>query len=95
MSAKSKRPAVFDIDEMLVKPTVAPEPAKPQPEPSAPAAGSFRTSVWLSRAAHEILREIAHVERKPFAELFREGLDHVLSTRKYPTIGELEDKNRK
>ena len=90
----SKRPAVFDIDEMLVKPA-APEPAKPQsrPEPPAPA-GSFRTSVWMSRAAHEILRDIAHAERKPFAELFREGLDHVLSSRKYPTMAELEEKKR-
>jgi hypothetical protein len=89
----SKRPAVFDIDEMLVKPTAAPEPAKPQPRPEPPA-GSFRTSVWMSRAAHEILRDIAHAERKPFAELFREGLDHVLRTRKYPTMAELEDKKR-
>jgi hypothetical protein len=88
----SKRPAVFDIDEMMVKPA-APELAKPEPrtEPPAPA-GSFRTSVWMSRAAHEILREIAHAERKPFAELFREGLDHVLSTRKYPTMAELDKK---
>jgi len=94
MSAKSKRPAVFDIDEMMVK-AAAPEPAKPQPRPEPPApAGSFRTSVWMNRAAHEILREIAHAERKPFAELFREGLDHVFSTRNYPTMAELEDKKR-
>jgi hypothetical protein len=86
----SKRPAVFDIDEMTVKPAVAPEPAKPQQE--SPMGGSFRTSVWMSRAAHEILREIAHTERKPFAELFREGLDHVLSTRNYPTTAELDKK---
>jgi len=86
----SKRPAVFDIDDMMVKPA-APEPTKPRPESPAPA-GSFRTSVWMSRAAHEILREIAHAERKPFAELFREGLDHVLSNRKYPTMAELDKK---
>jgi hypothetical protein len=88
----SKRPAVFDIDEMTVKPP-APEPAKPpRPEPPPAPAGTFRTSVWMSRAAHEILREIAHTERKPFAELFREGLDHVLRTRKYPTTAELDKK---
>ena len=48
----------------------------------------------MSRAAHEILREIAFAERKAFADLFREGLDHVLTKRNYPTIQELETKTK-
>jgi hypothetical protein len=90
----SKRPAVFDIDEMMVKPTKPQRPEPPPPPPPPPPAGTFRTSVFMSRAVHEILRDIAHHERKSFADLFREGLDHVLSVRKYPTAAELEDKAR-
>ena len=92
MNAKTKRPPVLDLEAMTIK-AAAPEPAKPEPRPEpAPAAGTFRTSVLMSRAAHEILREIAHAERKPFAELFREGLDHVLTSRNFPTIAELDAK---
>jgi hypothetical protein len=100
MNAKSKRPSVFSLDSMLVGQPEASEPktveAIKQNTPAKKSASekSFRTSVFLSYAAHDKLREIAFEERKTFADLFREGLDHVLTSRHYPTTAELERKKK-
>jgi hypothetical protein len=99
MTAKSKRPAVLDLGDLMVKPATAPAPGH-LPDQATPAAkgkaptDSFRTSVFLLRAAHDVLRDIAHEERKSFADLFREGLDHVLTSRNFPTMAELERKKK-
>ena len=64
---------------------------------SAPAtneADFFRTSLYLSRAVHEKLREIAFHEHKKVHDLFVEGLDKVLSKRGYPTTQEIRDANK-
>jgi hypothetical protein len=57
--------------------------AKPDP-------AMFRTSVYFSRAVHDKLRDIAHEERKTITDLINEGLDHVLTSRNYPTTSELK-----
>ena len=97
---KPKRPAVIDIDALMVKksqpvaPTVEP-PAAPEPVAQAKApAGSFRTSVYFSRVVHDKLRAIAFEERKTITDLINEGLDHVLSKRNYPTTTELREQNK-
>jgi tRNA A37 threonylcarbamoyladenosine dehydratase len=98
MNAKSKRPSVFSLDSMMVGQPEASEPKAVEtvkqntPARKAASEKSFRTSVFLSFAAHDVLRDIAHEERKTFADLFREGLDHVLTSRNYPTTAELERK---
>ena len=100
MNAKSKRPPVFNLDSMMVGQPEANEPKTvevvEQKAPARKAASekSFRTSVFLSFAAHDVLRDIAHEERKTFADLFREGLDHVLTSRHYPTVAELERRRK-
>lgn len=54
----------------------------------------FRTSLYLSRAVHDCLREIAHVERKSVHDLIREGLDHVLTSRLHPSVAELAERRK-
>jgi hypothetical protein len=100
MSAKSKRPSVLSVDDLLVGQPEAREPKDVEkveqktPTKKAASEENFRTSVFLSRAGHNVLRDIAHEERKSFADLFREGLDHVLTSRHYPTLAELERKKK-
>ena len=86
----SKRPAVFSLDNLMVKPiepASEPAPAKPAGKPEL--SSTFRTSVYFSRAVHDKLRAIAFEERKSITDLINEGLDHVLTSRQYPTIAEL------
>lgn len=54
----------------------------------------FRTSLYLSRAVHEKLREIAFHEHKKVHDLFVEGLDKVLGARGYPTTQEIRAANK-
>ena len=62
---------------------------------TAPAAPEmFRTSTYFSRTVHDKLREIAFAERKTITDLINEGLDHVLTSRNYPTTDELRPKKR-
>jgi hypothetical protein len=60
---------------------------RPPPPPS-----HFRTSVYFSRAVHDVLRDIAHEERKSITDLINEGLDHVLTSRNYPTTATIRAK---
>ena len=54
-------------------------------------ADMFRTSLYLSRAVHDVLREIAFHERKKVHDLFMEGLDHVLAKRRHPSTEEIRN----
>lgn len=49
----------------------------------------FRTSLYMSRAVHDVLREIAYTERKKVHELFMEGIDQVLKSRRHPSSREI------
>ncbi len=46
-------------------------------------------SLYLEIPVYELLREIAHVERKSMHSLFLEGIDAVLKKRGSPSIKEL------
>ena len=69
----------------------------PQPEqelispvpPTTILAPTFRTSVYFHRAVHDVLRDIAHNERRSITDLINEGLDHVLAKRNYPGTADL------
>ncbi len=50
----------------------------------------MRTSLYLSRAVHDKLREIAFTERRKVHELFIEGIDKVLAERGFPSTAELK-----
>lgn len=85
------------------KPAPAPAPMLPAAEDArvveaaTPAKGEgdmFRTSLYLSHAVHDVLREIAHVERKKVHDLLREGIDHVLTSRLHPSIDEITRKGK-
>ena len=93
MSPKSQRPNVFGLDNLMVK-AGKPELQEAAPEADAKPrgpdlAGTFRTSVYFSRAVHDKLRLIAFEERKTVTDLINEGLDEVLRARGYPTTAEL------
>lgn len=96
MIAKGKRPAVLDLDSLMVNPEKKPAPvqyAQEQAPAKKPASEThFRTSVYFSRAVHDKLREIAFEERKTVSDLIHEGLDAVLTSRNYPTTAELKSK---
>jgi hypothetical protein len=87
MNAKTKRPPVANVEDFKVnKPKTAPPVVK------AAQSEAFRTSVYFHRAVHDKLRAIAFEERKTIMDLINEGLDHVLTSRHYPTISELRAK---
>src|SRR3954452_3078160 len=89
------RPNVFaEQDSVAVPVDVTPAaPTEAKVSKSAkPAKGEsemFRTSLYLSRAVHDVLREIAFHERKKVHDLFMEGLDHVLAKRRHPSMEEI------
>lgn len=96
MSAKAKRPSVLGLESFIVNQNPANE-AKAvevtEKKPRAAAKGEhFRTSVYFSREVHDKLRAIAFEERKTITDLINEGLDHVLTSRHYPTTAELRGK---
>lgn len=82
MAGKPKRPSM--IDAMM-----APEPAV-DAAPTVPVAATKpkpdvqHTSVYIPRAAHERLREIAFHERVKMHDLIMEGLDLVIEKRGHP-----------
>jgi len=81
----SKRPSI--LSDLPLEPEAAPAPAEAAkvvaihaPKP-APAADLVRSSIYLSRAAHDRLREIAFAERKKVHDLIVEGVDAVIAKR--------------
>ena len=62
-----------------------------KPAPTKAGNEMFRTGLYLTRAVHDVLREIAFTERKKVHELFVEGIDHVLKSRRHPTTREIND----
>ncbi|MCW6511306.1 ribbon-helix-helix domain-containing protein [Lichenifustis flavocetrariae] len=92
--SKPPRPPVMNLDSLMVRkpeavPVVVPDPQESKPATGKDLAATFRTSVYFSRAVHDKLRLIAFEERKTITDLINEGLDHVLTSRNYPTVGEL------
>ena len=95
----TKRPPVLALENFLVRPEEPqirptlefqrPYPALPGPPGLAPV---FRTSIYFHRSVHDVLRDIAHDERKSITELINEGLDHVLAKRNYPGTADLRRK---
>ena len=55
---------------------------------------TFRTSMYFARSVHDVLREIAYVERKTISDLINEGLDKVLKARGRPSLKELRKKEK-
>ena len=91
----TKRPSVLALDSFLVNAPSPPVPvseSKPAPEPQPHLAPMFRTSIYFHRGVHDVLRDIAHDERKSITDLINEGLDHVLAKRNYPGTAELRRK---
>jgi hypothetical protein len=85
------RPNVFGDEDNVALPAAA-TPATEVSKTVKPAKGEaemFRTSLYLSRAVHDVLREIAFHERKKVHDLFVEGLDHVLAKRRHPSTEEI------
>jgi hypothetical protein len=50
--------------------------------------------LYFHRAVHDALRAIAYEERKTISDLVNEGIDHVLTSRKYPTAEALREQGR-
>ncbi len=99
----TKRPSVMSMDELMKPGEPEPEPAaEPEATPQAPprqlnrkpTPETFRTSVYFHRPVHDVLREIAYVERKTISDLINEGLDKVLRSRGKPSLKELRKKDK-
>ncbi len=96
----SKRPSVFDTAP-LIPPAVARGATAGQVDEAAVPASSSRekraqvkATVYLDPAVHDVLREIAFHERKKVHDLFVEGLDQVLTSRRHATVKELTAKGK-
>ena len=91
------RPSVFeDMEIEASQPTRRAREGRVEkavkPAPTKAGNEMFRiTSLYLTRAVHDVLREIAFTERKKVHELFVEGIDHVLKSRRHPTTREIND----
>lgn len=85
------RPSVFGSLGALT-----PEPEAQKIKATAPAPekdkGVIKTSTYLPREVHDVLREIAFHERIKVHDLLMEGVDHILKTRRHPSIEELRKK---
>lgn len=79
--------------ELPAPPAEAPptEPVAAGEPPLEKGQRAFRTSLYFHRSVHDVLRDIAHAERKNVSDLINEGLDHVLKVRKYPSTAELRN----
>jgi len=95
----TKRPPVLALENFLVRqeePQIRPTSELQRPYTALPGppelAPVFRTSVYFHRSVHDVLRDIAHEERKSITDLINEGLDHVLAKRSYPGTGDLRRK---
>lgn len=81
---KAEDPPAAAVDAAPAETPVADAPADK-------GARAFRTSLYFHRSVHDVLRDIAHAERKNVSDLINEGLDHVLKVRKLPTTAELRN----
>lgn len=54
----------------------------------------IKTSTYLPKEVYERLREIAFHERCKIHDLLIEGLDHVLTKRRHPTVEELKGRTK-
>ena len=80
--------ADVELDEEEDEPVTA--PARKPLRKATPE--TFRTSMYFARSVHDVLREIAYVERKTISDLINEGLDKVLKARGRPSLKELRKK---
>ena len=89
------RPSVFsDMDIELPKAAESRAAARtPQPEPTKIDKGIVKTSTYLPREVHDVLREIAFHERNKVHDLLIEGIEHVLKSRRHPSISELKERH--
>ena len=79
MASKPKRPSMIDA---MMSPEAPAEAAPAAPvAPAKPKPDVQHTSVYIPRAAHERLREIAFHERVKMHDLIMEGLDLVIQKR--------------
>ena len=79
MAGKPKRPSMIDA---MMNPEAPAEAVPAGPAPSTkPRPDVQHTSVYIPRAAHERLREIAFHERVKMHDLIMEGLDLVMEKR--------------
>jgi hypothetical protein len=88
------RPSVFDKASFpaAAAPAVDPQPTAAvvsTPEPAKADKDIVKTSTYLPREVHDVLREIAFHERNKVHDLLIEGVEHVLKTRRHPSISEL------
>ena len=95
----TERPSILALENFLVRseePQIRPtsEFQRPYTAPPGPPglAPVFRTSIYIHRSVHDVLRDIAHDERKSITDLINEGLDHVLAKRSYPGTADLRRK---
>lgn len=92
--SKAPRPSV------LGNLTAAPAPADgamvaPTLSPAKNESDLFRTSLYVPKAVHDKLAEIAfHEGRKKINDLLIEGIDAVLTKRGYSTTAELKESRK-
>ncbi|MCQ0990544.1 hypothetical protein [Jiella marina] len=86
------RPSVFgQVD--LPKPTETTPVATATEPATKPDKDIVKTSTYLPREVHDVLREIAFHERNKVHDLLIEGVEHILKTRRHPSITELKQRH--
>ncbi len=94
MSKKDSKPSVFAKFDVVAEDITPTATAKPTKGTTTSAAlkkkDVIKTSTYLPVEVHDILREIAFHERNKVHDLLLEGIEHVLKTRRHPSISELK-----
>jgi hypothetical protein len=93
--AATNRPSVFaSIGVDLKSQEQTPDGAETvvQLAPAKPEKEVIKTSTYLPRPVHDILREIAFHERSKVHDLLMEGVEHILKSRRHPSVAELKER---
>lgn len=93
--AAAPRPSVFaDVGLESAKPSPGPAVAEPPATTAKLDKDVIKTSTYLPRPVHDVLREIAFHERSKVHDLLMEGVEHVLKTRRHPSVAELKGNDK-
>ncbi|MEX6509172.1 hypothetical protein [Jiella sp. M17.18] len=97
--AAKERPSVFsDIGIAIKNPEQTPDSGETvvqlaPPKPEKAEKEVIKTSTYLPRPVHDVLREIAFHERSKVHDLLMEGIEHILKTRRHPSVAELKERS--
>ena len=85
-----------NVAELLDKPSTQDANASSAPQKAAPKRryeGTYRTTLYIPEAVHEVIRRVAFDHRVKEHDLFLQGIDLMLAQHGQPSIAEITSSN--